>query len=88
MTRIAGQSAAGPTGFLEIAESLRAQVVAGDRAGPVVVASAFASPGDDEILMSDAAINDLGVRIESFRQGRWRFADEATTRDSMPPEVW
>ena len=43
---------------------------------------------DPELLVSDAGIDALGIRIESFAPGRWRFAEETYIRDSESPEYW
>ncbi len=40
------------------------------------------------MLVSDAGIDGLGVRIESFAPGRRRFAEETRIRDSEAPQYW
>ncbi len=63
-------------------------VVAGDRTGPEVCFRVLVSDTDSEALVSDGGIDALGVRIESFLPGRWRFADESTLRDTEAPQCW
>jgi hypothetical protein len=33
-------------------------------------------------------IDALGIRLESFVPGRWRFADETVVRDTSAPQDW
>ncbi len=33
-------------------------------------------------------IDALGIRIESFVPGRWRFADETLIRNTEAPQYW
>ena len=40
------------------------------------------------ILVSDSGIDALGIRIENFVPGHWRFADETIIRESEQPQYW
>lgn len=70
------------------AESVQGRVVAADREGEVVSFHALVSGSDSEVLVSDSGIDALGVRIESFVPGRWRFSDETSSRDTEVPQYW
>ncbi|MBI4704943.1 MAG: hypothetical protein HY744_27880 [Deltaproteobacteria bacterium] len=58
------------------------------RTCPLVACTAAVSDGATEVLLSDSAIDALGLRVESFRLGCWRFADESLVRASEPPQIW
>lgn len=70
------------------AETVAGCVRSADRDGPEVTFSVLVSDADGEVLVSDAGIDALGVRIESFAPGRWRFADETGIRESSAPQYW
>ncbi len=59
-----------------------------DREGREVSFGVLVSEHDAEVLVSDTGIDALGVRIESFAPGRWRFAEETLVRDSVAPQYW
>ena len=46
------------------------------------------SEHDKEVLVSDAGIDALGIRIESFVPGRWRFAEQTRVREAEAPQHW
>ncbi len=52
--------------------------------GAEVITSAVLNGGFE----IDAGIDALGVRIESFAPGRWRFAEETRIRETEAPEYW
>ncbi len=82
------EAAGGDVTLLLAAESVFARVVTKDREGPDVSFLALISDADEEILVSDAGIDALGIRIESFAPGRWRLVDETHIRDTEPPQAW
>jgi hypothetical protein len=71
-----------------VVPDLDGRVVTADREGRLVRFRALASELEPELLVSDTGIDALGLRIESFAPGRWRFADEAAARDSEPAHLW
>ncbi|GIW72688.1 MAG: hypothetical protein KatS3mg102_2230 [Planctomycetota bacterium] len=81
-------TAGGQTTLRELGEPLWVRVLAGDREGPAASCRVLVSEAEDEVLLSDYAIDALGVRIEQHGPGIWRFADEQRTRASVPAEPW
>ncbi|MBI4614108.1 MAG: hypothetical protein HY720_10905 [Planctomycetes bacterium] len=63
-------------------------VTTDDRKGPLVEFRVLVSEGDSELLVSDSGIDALGVRIESFEPGRWRFDGETRVRPTEAAEYW
>jgi hypothetical protein len=81
-------SVAGNIELLALTERVKARVVAPGREGPDVCFRVLVTTGDTEVLVSDGGIDALGIRIESFAPGRWRFADEPRIRDTEAPQDW
>jgi hypothetical protein len=86
--REALEAAGGEVELLHAAKRVTGRVVTRDRAGHAVEFRVFVSDADTEVLVSDAGIDALGIRVESFVPGRWRFADETRTRDTEAPQYW
>ncbi|MBI4859351.1 MAG: hypothetical protein HY815_03710 [Candidatus Riflebacteria bacterium] len=80
--------AGGPVELLALPDPVTAHAFASDREGPRTRFHLLVSRLDEEALVSDAGIDALSIRIESFAPGRWRFADETRIRDSEPPQYW
>ena len=45
-------------------------------------------PGELEVLLGDALIEELGIDIVKPRSGLWRFIDERKLRTSKEIEYW
>jgi len=86
--REAMEAAGGEVELLHAVERVVGHAVASDREGRVVEFRVFVSDADPEVLVSDGGIDALGIRIESFAPGRWRFADETRIRDTEAPQYW
>jgi hypothetical protein len=86
--REAMEAAGGEVELLHTAEGVTGRAVAADREGRSVAFRVFVSDADPEVLVSDGGIDALGIRIESFVPGRWRFADETRIRDTEAPQYW
>ena len=82
------EAAGGEVTLLHSAEHVAGRVSAADRAGPSVDFRVFVSSADTEVLVSDGGIDALGLRVESFVPGRWRFADETKIHGTEAPEYW
>ena len=80
--------AGGEIDLVLLPRRLQGCVVTADRTGRSIEFEAYLSPGEPEILISDAGIDALGIRIESFAPGRWRFADDVVIRDTESPQYW
>jgi hypothetical protein len=85
---VAGLLAAGETELLELPERVLACVVTPAREGRQARFSVLVSDGADEVLVSDSGIDALGVRIESFGRGVWRFGNERRLRKSARRQHW
>jgi hypothetical protein len=82
------EAAGGDVELLAARGTVRGCVLAGRRRGPETAFGVLVSDADSEILVSDAGIDALGVRIETFAPGRWRLADETVIRDTEAPQYW
>lgn len=70
------------------ADPLVVRVLSDDREGPAVTCRALVAPHAEEVLLSDSAIDAVGVEIRSFGGGLWQFVGESRTRRSEEPETW
>ena len=52
------------------------RILAEDRVSRDVVANTIVNPFDDEVLISDALTEELGVQILYPKKGIWRFVDD------------
>ena len=82
------EAAGGEISLLLASEMVTGRVIAQDHQGHEVKFHVLVSDADEEILVSDSGIDALGIRIESFFPGRWRFADQTIIRDAEAPHYW
>lgn len=68
----------------------KVQVITGDRETPPVQVCVVVSEFEREVLISDYLAGELGIAVEDFRRGIWRFRDEPLTklRESEKPQYW
>ena len=59
------------------------RVLTEDRASGEVLANALINPLADEVLISDALAEELGIQILYPRRGIWKFSDEDKARSSV-----
>ena len=85
---VIAEVAGGEAAFRQPGENVEVRVVAGDRSGPVTECAVLVSMQDREVLLSDSGIDAVGVKVESFGRGLWRFGDESGSRPSEAPEYW
>lgn len=64
------------------------KVITEDRESKWVKARAVSVPGELEVLLGDALIEELGIDIVKPRSGLWRFIDERKLRTSEEIEYW
>jgi predicted deacetylase len=81
-------AAGGEVELLMASATVKACVKTYDREGKIVEFHVIISEADEEILVSDSGIDALGIRIESFVPGKWRFSDETVIRETEPPQYW
>jgi len=53
-----------------------------------VKARAVAVPGEYEVILSDALIEELGIELTRPKTGLWKLRGEEESRSSAPPEYW
>jgi hypothetical protein len=82
------EAAGGEVDFLLAADRVTGNVTTEDHDGREASFRVLVSEVDPEVLVSDSGIDALGIRIESFAPGRWRFADETRIRDTEAPQYW
>ena len=82
------QTAGGASSVMTLPDAISAWVDAGDRSSSVVSVHVLVSDAETEVLVSDTAIDALGIEITSHGRGLWRFADDQKTRTSVPPQLW
>ena len=51
-------------------------------------ARAVSVPGEMEVLLSDALIEELGINIVKPKSGLWKFMGEEKLRKSEEAEYW
>lgn len=65
-----------------VPQSVIIRVIAEDRVGGEVIANTVVNPHIDEVLISDALTEELGIQILYPRRGIWKFSDEEKMRKS------
>ena len=58
------------------------KVITGDRVSRSVVVNIIVNPFINEVLISDALAEELGIQILYPRQGLWKFVNEEKIRES------
>ena len=74
--QIEASTASGRTLLNVVPRSLEVKVVAEGKESRAVLANAVINPHDDEVLVSDALTEELGVQIMFPRRGLWKFIDD------------
>lgn len=73
-----------------LGEVLEVRVTTEDKTSPTIRACAMVSEHEKEVLLSDRVTGLLGIAVEDFGEGLWRFRDEPLTRVriSEKPQYW
>jgi hypothetical protein len=82
------EAAGGEVTLLLAEETVVGRIQTEDHTGREVKFRVLVSEHDPEVLVSDGGIDALGVRIESFAPGRWRFAEQTLVRETEAPQYW
>ena len=72
-----------PIGFgrlYSLGEVLEVQVTTEDKTSPTIKVHVMVSEYEKEVLVSDYLAGLLGIAVEDFREGLWRFREEPLTR--------
>ena len=72
--------------FLE--DSVKIKVLTEDKKNSLVLLSTVISVQEREVILSDNAIEKLGIVIESPASGEWRFKGETKIRTSFKKQLW
>jgi len=69
---------------------LEVYAISNDKVKGPIRATAIIISGEDEVILSDRAIDGLGIILIRPGEGLWRFDDDppSTIRRSKPREVW
>ena len=69
---------------------LRVSVLSGDRSVGPITATVVITPGEEEVILSDKAMDALRLVLLRPGEGVWRFADDAAgiERRSVAREAW
>ncbi|MGC8961421.1 MAG: hypothetical protein ACP5K1_03125 [Candidatus Bathyarchaeia archaeon] len=73
-----------------LGEVAEAKVIAEDKDTPSISVYVMVSEYEREILISDYLAGALGLAVEDFKEGLWRFNDEplSKVRRSEKPRYW
>lgn len=74
------ETAGGPAFMIRLRSSGEVRAISEDRVGPPAQCRFLIASQLDEVLVSDRAIDALGLAVESFGEGLWRFRDEPPER--------
>jgi hypothetical protein len=76
-------TAGGEVEGYEVPRSVFVRVLAEDRASKEVLANVLINPLTEDVLISDALAEELGIQILYPRRGIWKFSDEERARSSV-----
>lgn len=82
------ETAGGIARMYYIADAVEIQAITEDKNSKVIKCALVISELEREVLLSDQAIDELEIVIESPGKGRWRFRDEVKVRNTAEPEYW
>ncbi len=71
-------------------EKIKVEATTEDRESKPIDTSVVISEFEDEVLISDYLASELGIAVEDFRKGIWRFRDEPLDKLRKPekPQPW
>ncbi len=71
-----------------ITDAVETQVITQDKLSKPAKCALVISEIEREVLVSDRAIDELDIVIESPGKGLWRFRNEGKIRSSVEPQYW
>jgi len=71
-----------------IPQAVIVKVITDDRCSKEVIANVVIDPYIDEVLISDALAEELGIQILFPKKGIWKFVNEDKIRYSVNPEEY
>jgi len=69
-------------------DSVKIKILTEDKKNAPVLLSAVISEQEREVILSDSAIDSLGIDIVTFSVGEWRFKGETKLRASFKKQLW
>jgi hypothetical protein len=83
-------TAGGPVRMFIVRDALEVWVVAGDRSVGPRVADALISGVEEEVLINDKLMEELGIVVVAAGSGKWRFIDDPVDRIRVTekPQYW
>ncbi len=74
----------------KVDEKLKVEVITEDKRSKLVNVNVTISEFEDEVLIGDYLASELGIAVEDFKEGIWRFRDEPLNRLRKPekPQHW
>lgn len=85
---VRGETVGGMAALFLLSESVEVRARGGRGQGTIRSCRLLVSDIEREVLVSDSAIDALGISIESFGAGTWRFKGEKKLRSSEQPQYW
>jgi len=82
------ETAGGVVRMHHIKEAVEMYVISEDRSSKTVKCALVISELEREVLLSDRAIDELEIVIESPSKGLWRFRGEDKIRAGVEPQYW
>ena len=83
-------TAGGEIAVYEVPEKVLVQLLDDNKVPDEALCTILVNPAIDEVLLSDTAIDSLGIIPVSFGRGFWRHKTDkpSTVRQSVKPEFW
>jgi hypothetical protein len=83
-------TAGGPVRMFIVRDALEVWVVTGDRSVGPRVADALISGVEEEVLINDKLVEELGIVVVAAGSGKWRFIDDPAdkVRVTEKPQYW
>ena len=82
------ETAGGVTRLYHIPDAVEVQALTEDKFSEPVKCALVISEIEREVLLSDMAIEELGIVIEGAGSGLWKFRGEERVRESAKPQYW
>ena len=83
-------TAGGPARMYLLTKAASISIIVEDREEKLIICDVLISPIEEEVLINDKLMDELGIMLVKAGQGIWRFIDDPSNvmRKSVPPEYW
>ena len=83
-------TAEGPARMYLLTKAASISIIVEDREEKLIICDVLISPIEEEVLINDKLMDELGIMLVKAGQGIWRFIDDPSNvmRKSVPPEYW